>query len=256
MTYTTEERKQRVDKYFIKTPDKPNYAEYVSVVVVGLIMMIWGYSTGGLGGWFVLMIGLTILIKSLQRAYKVWEQYSNEFKKAEPKANDKGMDYMLNKGYLMIQVIARQRLDIDEEDTSAEPFVIYGPAYKSPIIDGKDGKWRSKQYDFLWLFLTDHKIATFKCIFDMGKGEILQDSIKEFPIKDITNLEIENTNNFHQQSQKIVIQTLNLYTSGGNKISVNYIFGNGTSPAENTIKAIRKRLKEYSDKFSGGMQPG
>jgi hypothetical protein len=164
----------------------------------------------------------------------------------------------------MVEKGARERLDIDIEDSRAHPLVIDGPAANTSMGIGKDKILRFRHHNMILFFLTNHNVASFECVLDLGCGEILNDRTKEFPYKDITNLETETTNDtFTYMGEKKFntngIKEFKLYTSGANKMSANYIFskGNGESEyvlppstAENTIRAIRKRLKEYKDQIS------
>lgn len=262
MNYTQDERKERVYKFFIKTPDKPDYNRYKIIIAVCVILIVVGYSQGGSLG-ITMIIGLVGLFMTLKKFYAISKQYSIEFKIAEPKATDIEMDQWLKDGHNIALNEARKRLDIDIDDESADPLMIDGPAANALIGPGKDRILRFSSHDILLIFLTDHNIATFKCTFDLSIGEILQDSTKEFPYKDITNLETNTTPDtfYYKGSEKKGVkgvQKLSLYTSGVNNISVNYFFSKEisedyivpASDAENTIKAVRKRLKEYKDKYS------
>ncbi|HYC27672.1 MAG TPA: hypothetical protein VEB42_02635, partial [Chitinophagaceae bacterium] len=95
-------------------------------------------------------------------------------------------------------------------------------------------------------------------------GYIVEQDTREFPYKDITNLEtITRNTSIEFASEKISAikgkQEFSLYTSGNNKISVYYLFSKSStsvddyiippSDAESTIKAVRKKLKEYKDRI-------
>jgi hypothetical protein len=191
--------------------------------------------------------------------------YNDLYNKAEPKYSDGEMDNLLAAGMQQVLLEARERLDIDSDDTRSEPLIIDGPEANTILGHGKDKILRFRHHNILVFFLTDHNIASFQCTLDLGCSEILRDKTKEFPYKDITNLETETNNDFfHYSDNKKLnvagIKKLSLYTSGGNATSINYIFSKDAadpdgyklppSDAENTIKAIRKKLKEYKDKFS------
>lgn len=256
---TKTERLELVAKYFIHTPPKPNYTAEKIWGVAGIILVILSLQTTGL--WALL--GLISFGVGVVKYLKNKSAYDEEFKRAEPKATDGQMDNWFDEGMRMVEEQARERLDIDLEDTSARPLIIDGPASNTYIGKGKDKMIRFRHHNVIIFFLTEHNVATFQCVLDLGCGEILNDRTKEFPYKDITNLETETTNDtFHYvndiKSSVTGIQVFNLYTSGANKMSANYIFLKGTSEdfivppstAESTIKAIRKRLKEYKDRFN------
>ncbi len=253
------ERIELVAKYFIPTPEKPNYLLEKILAIGGGILILISNITSGL--WAIL--GLIALGIGAYRFFKIKSEYDAAYKKAEPKATDEQMDKWLNEGLSMVMKQARERLDIDEEDSSANPLIIDGPAAQTHIGKGKDKVVRFNRHNIIIFFLTEHNVATFQCILNLGVGEILNDKTKEFPYKDITNLETETTTDtFYYvndiKSSVTGIQAFNLYTSGTNKMSANYLFQKGTSEdyiippstAESTIKAIRKRLKEYKDRFN------
>ena len=259
-------RNELVGKYFVKTPDKPSYTGYIIGIALFAILMIGGFPQRG--GAAVVMrlagfIGLVIVLKNLYTRNRV---YTRAYNKAVPKATDDQMDTWFEEGKKMVIEEARKRLDIDAGDDRAYPQMIDGPAGGSYIGSGADRKLRFSLHNILLIFLTDHHVATFQCTLDLGLGEILHDKTKEFPYKDITNLETQTANEqFHYRNDEKIalkgLQTLSLYTSGGNVISVNYMFSKNTgtdkddyiypnSDAEDTIRAIRKKLKDYKDKVS------
>ena len=266
MEIKQKQRNQLVYKYFIKTPDKPNYTGYFIGIAIFALLMLIGFSQRGGMAVFLGLIGLVGLGIVFKKFYTRKKEYTDAFNRAEPKATDKQMDDWFEQGKQMVIAEARKRLDIDADDELADAPMIDGPADGSYLGPGTDRVLRFNKHNILLIFLTDHNVATFQCILDLGLGEILQDRTKEFPYKDITNLETQTANqNFHYRNEEKIaikgLQTLSLYTSGGNVISVNYIFskntGTGTddyiypnSNAENTIRAIRKRLKDYKDNLS------
>jgi hypothetical protein len=259
-----EQQIEKVDKYFIKTPDKPNYLFSRILMILGIVLLAYGYGNNyhdigamaSLAGMVFLLIGFFSYL-SRRSVYK------RLYKKAEPKYNDKEMDDLVENGINQVISEARERLDIDAEDIRSLPLYIDGPEKDSLMGYGKDKILRFRYHNILVFFLTDHNIATFHCTLDLGCSEILQDRTKEFPYKDITNLETETTNDvFHYSTNKKLnvegIKKLSIYTSGGNVTSVNYFFDKDVadtddyklppSDAEQTIRAIRKKLKEYKDR--------
>jgi hypothetical protein len=265
-------RPELVLKFFIKTPKTPRYTSYYIGIGVFLLGLLVSTTQRGIPAAFLTLgcfIGLIIVLRNW---YVRHRDYTAAYKKAEPKATDQQMDDWLRQGTDDVIKAARKRLDIDEDDISAVPMIIDGPTNDSYIAPGTDRVLRFKRHNMLLIFLTDHNVATFQCIYDLGPGEIFEDKTKEFPYKDITNLETHTSNHmfYYLNDQKVAIkgaQTLNIYTSGGNVISVNYIYEKKTtedpddyiypvSTGETTIRAIRKRLKEYKDRFSSESRQG
>lgn len=265
-TYTKKERRERVFKYFIETPVKPNNLLWIGSIIALSVLVIKGYWQGGGIGVFLVLLGLIGLYVVLKKLFKITKEYRLAFNRAEPKATDAEMDEWLDTGYRIVLEEAKRRLGLDDDDISTHPLQIDGPDATSLMRPGKDRVLRFSHHNILLLFLTDHNIATYKCIFDLGIGEILQDSTKEFPYHDITNLETKtaaDTFHYYKGSEKTRIggvQTLSLHTSGGNHIGANYFFSRDRdteedykappSTAELTIKAIRRRLTEYKNRYS------
>ncbi len=261
-----EKQIEKVNKYFIKTPKKPKYLFQQIAMTLGIVLLVIAYNNihqengmiTGVAGLILLLIGFLIYI-SKRSVYK------SLYKKAEPKYTDEEMDGLLEDGINQVISDARERLDIDAEDIRSLPLRIDGPEKNTLTGYGKDKILRFRYHNILVFFLTDHNIATFHCTLDLGCSEILQDKTKEFPYKDITNLETETTNDtFYYSTDKKLnvegIKKLSIYTSGANVTSVNYIFSKDIpesdgyrlppSDAEKTIKSIRKKLKEYKDRES------
>ena len=258
-----QKRNELVYKYFIATPEIPNYQPYYIGMVIFLLLFLLPPRMHTIAGGLLGFLGIIGLIVTLKKWYDRRKEYTEAYKKAEPKATDQQMDEWLAKGIADVTAEARKRLDLDGDDIKADPLRIDGPAEKSYIAPGADRMLRFNRHNILLVFLTSHHVATFQCILDLGLGEILLDRTKEFPYKDITNLETNTANQeFHYRNDikmgTIGEQTFGLYTSGGNVIAVNYLFSksNGKdfvdykfpdSHAESTIRAIRTRLKEYKD---------
>lgn len=264
------ERENLVRKYFIPTPRHPNYFwnYFWLLAAAGLIGFPFFYSHLAPNTQrYILFAGALILIIVLIQYSAKRSRYKLAYNLAEPKASDEQMDNWLDEGKAMILTTAKERLDIDADDISSHPLIIDGPASQTSIKPGKDKILRFITHNILLFFLTEHNVSIFQCHFNLGLGEILEDKTKEFPYKDITNLETEtSTDTFYYENETKTkidgVKSFSLFTSGGNKISINYFFiknitdsdGYRFPPAddENTIKAIRKRLKEYKDKFTGG----
>ena len=264
------QRDELAVKYFRDTPGTPNYVPYYIAMGVSLFLFLVGSSMRtGMGALYTLL-GIVGLIISIRKFLILRNKYTAEYKWSTPKATDQQMDQWLAEGKTMVIKEARRRLDLEESQESTVPLIIDGPAKSTSIGKGEDRVLRFKRHNMLVIFLSEHQVATFQCILDLGLGEILEDHTKEFPYKDITNLETQTSNDeFHfRDGERIAlkgIQMLGLYTSGANVISVNYLYrkNNSSNPddyiyppsdAEDIIRAIRKRLKEYKDKFSTDKQ--
>ncbi len=260
-----EKQLERVAKYFIKTPEAPHYLSQQITMIAGGILILYAIVVKNPTAIIAGVIGLILLLVGFSKYGNKKSEYKKLYNKAEPKASDEEMDRLLSEGKQQALSEAYERLDIDPEDTSTIPLMIDGPEKNSLIGSGKDKILRFRHHNILLFFLTDHNIATFHCTLDLGCSEILKDKTTEFPYTDITNLATETTTDTfyylnNEKSRVEGIQSLSLYTSGGKNTTVNYILSKGAndpdgyklpqSDAEKTIKAIRKRLKEYKDRFS------
>jgi len=271
------EREDLVKKYFLRTPSKPNYFWNFLWITISIILIIIGVmmlqaSNGRNSDQFLIIVvaGLVFFIISFFSFLAKRNRYRRAYNMTEPKATDEQMDHWLDEGREMILKTAMKRLDVEDDDISNIPLVIDGPDEKTSVRPGKDKILRFRIHDMLLFFLTEHNVSTFQCFYDLGSNEILEDGTKEFPYKDITSLETETVKSddpfykFEKRKKIDELKSLSLYTSGGNCISIYYFdpevshntedYRLPPSDAEKTIKAIRKRLKEYKDKFSSGLQ--
>jgi hypothetical protein len=259
-------RIEAVKKYFTVTPKKPDHIRnYLLLSLGGTGILLAMIGLEGFISWALGLISLYLAIKGGLSYLTLQGEYEKAYSKAEPKPTDAQLDKWLKNDKDMVLEEALKRLDIEYEDTANAPLIIDGPADKSKWIIGKDKLLRFSNHDILLFFLTEHHVATYKCELDLSSGAILNELSREFPYKDITNLETSTVNSFIQFSgdTKIEVhgtQRFSLFTSGGNQITIKYFFNKQASAtteyllppsdAENTIKTIRKRLKEYKDKFS------
>jgi len=262
------QRDELAVKYFRFTPETPNYLPYYIGIGVSLVLFLFSHYLGYGAGAIWTLLGLIGLIVFIRKFLIRRNKFTSDYNWSMPKATDRQMDQWLEDGRKMVIEEARKRLDLPESEESTHPLLIDGPTENTLIGAGSDRVLRFKRHDILVIFLTQHHVATFQCTIDLGLGEILGDSTKEFPYKDITNLETQTSRHeFHFRGEKRLalkgVQTLGLYTAGANAITINYIYSqnNAANPedfiyppsdAEPTIRAIRKRLKEYKDRFSNG----
>jgi len=261
--HAKEQQIEKVNKHFVKTPKKPSYVFAIILILLGAGALIFGVNNGrseigdgsSVVGLVLVLVGFLIFISK-------WSTYKSLYKKAEPKYSDDEMDRLLKEGKEQVISNARERLDIDIEDTRSA-LIIDGPENNTVMGYGEDKMLRFRYHNILVLFLTDHNIASYHCTLDLGCSEILQDKTKEFPYKDITNLETETTNDvfYYSDKKKLNVEGIkkfSIHTSGGNASSVNYIFSDDAtdkdgkklppSDIDKTMNAIRKKLKEYNDR--------
>lgn len=265
----TNSRERLVNNYFADLPAKPDTRSNAFYLILGLLSAIIGISAGTAETYgMVLLIGGLVIafiqalsIQSKNKAYK------DAFEAVNNKATDEQLDAWFIQDLKMIREQAYIRLNIEPEDASADPLTMDGPAKGARFAAGADKVLRFSQHEVTLFFLTMHNVAIFKCILNLAKEKLSEEVTKEFPYKDITNLETVTINDKEQlvSGKKMAVkgeQMFSLYTSGGNNISVQYYFSKKfeentdfmlpMSEGENTIKAIRKRLQEYKDRFLVG----
>jgi hypothetical protein len=265
-------RSQLVDRYFADKPLKPSIIPCLAIIFLGCLFIIpligvrhiESMSNGEMlyKSLAELLIGFGVVL-----VMEVNEKYKRLLEEAAKKPSDYQMDKWLREDMEIIQRQALQRLDMYLEDTSSAPLIIDGPAEKSQMVIGEQDRIvRFKVHEISVYCLTEHLVATFQCRWDMQSEEILRDETKEFPYKDITNLETAMIkSNISKEGKVIALQGIfqfGIYTSGVNKITNSYFITASTegmdeyklprSDAEDAIKVIRKRLKEYKDMNNQG----
>ena len=272
-------RKMLVDNYFMKKP-QPDYLPQILIVAGGLFVCFAGsqikertYTELGevinvitIGGWRLIAIGIAaVLIAGI-----LWIQKYNSvvnFNNRE-KATDQQMDDWLNSDKQMVLQESLQALDMESDDANAWPLMIDGPHKDARMAVGDDKILRYSIHDIVIFYLTEHHTATFQCKLDMALGCVVSHSTREFPYKDITNLETTtvNTTTEFASGRKTAVtgrQQFSLHTAGANRLSIDYFFNKSStneneyilqpSDAEATIKAVRKKLKEYKDRIIPGV---
>jgi len=198
--------------------------------------------------------------------------------------SDEQMDRWVKEDIPRIKEIALEALDLEHEDLDnlrIYPIISNAEQYARDLgipirfKDGKqDGKRRRTYYKVVIVFLTSYNVALYECIVSMKLGEPVASHTKEFPYKEITNLETkyrikENVKSSDGMGSG-VIKTFLISTSGSNNIEVDYFFFEKKSDlysteqdydeflakqekklrgkaeeASNIIRAIRVKLREY-----------
>lgn len=274
-----------VQKYFTKTPHESEYINtpkisvmFVTCLIIGISLLGFGFailqSTGSMFssfwsfvntilGWIIILGGVFSLFMVLVDRWSYWEEkasYKKAYDEAEPKPSDSEIDQWRERDISNIIGRAYQRLGLDPEDNTAKPLILGGPAdhEDTKFAIGRDGRVRYTHINILVVFLTEYKIATYQCIHSLQYEGILNDGTKEFPYKEITNLETKmftkSITFINDQSVSNGVEQFALYTTGANVIDVTYSFSQSklvtVGSAEYTIKAIRRKLEEYKMKYT------
>lgn len=252
-------REEMVKKYFIRDPKKPEYGESVLLMVGGAVVIIAGLATLI---WLV-VIGVIMGIAGGIKYNELRSAYLKLIEEAEPKPADDQIDKWFEENSKIILAESYVRLNKKEEELSTEPFMVYGPGWDAKWAKGKDNVWRYSSHNITVFFLTDHQAIFYQGVIDLGTGCIISDITNEFPYKDITNL---HTSTEYKMTVKVEgkellkrgFRTFSICTSGSDRMEVSYNFKTEKneddqftdSGADYAVKALRKRLKEYKDKFS------
>lgn len=253
-----------VRKYFLNKPPSPDYSHQILYTLGGLILLAMGIKDTWTVGWLFNSVSLVIIVVQTIIMVNKYNVYMKADEETHGKATDQQMDDWLKEDKQMMLTESMQALDMEYNDTSAFPLMIEGRAKGAYMAVGADKVLRFSAYDIVIFYLTEHHVAAFQCHLDMAKGSIVEQKTQEFPYKDITNLETATTNSYveYTSNKKTAIigkQEFGLHTSGGNHIRINYSFNKFTdknndfilppSEGETTIKAVRKKLKEYKDRY-------
>jgi len=280
MSNSSNNRREAVRKYFTETPSKPdapNYSKDKTNMAVGggllLLALFLLFSGQGLyillgvvSGYFgfgFLTNGISEYLRRKKEYKKSMSQYERDFDMAEPKPSDSQIDQWMNEDIEKITREALRRLDLENDDCSKEPWKIGGPsAFKDTRYRvGRDGKTRYSHFNILVVFLTKYHVATYQCDHGLEYGQTLSDRTQEFPYREITNLGTQIDKKLihligDQVESERGMHEFILATSGANVIQVAYEFARNTDHkgdlykigGEETIRAIRSRLKDYKDK--------
>lgn len=271
------DRPEAVRKYFTKTPAEPEEPDYSSkqtqMTIGGILLLITLFLLfsgkgflillgiiGGIVGFNLLREGFSKYSEMKEEYEKASAQYRRDYALSEPKPSDEQIDQWLDDDKKNIIAESLRKLDLDREDYKVEPFILGGPddSQDTRYARGKDGKIRYSRFNILIVYLTDHNVSTYQSRNDLVYGQTLSDTTREFPYKEITNLELETINkniSLVDGKRDFVsgVHQFALYTSGGNIIKVIYSFAKSADQnneiirigTEDTIKAIRKKLEEY-----------
>jgi Leucine-rich repeat (LRR) protein len=276
-------RAEAVRKYFTTTPDKPVEPDYSSnknkmgvgggLIVLALILFLSKQGLlvllGIISGYFgfkLLNDGFSTYSRRKKDYEKDYEKYEKDYERAMPKPSDKEMDQWLENDIQKIVDESLKRLDLEHDDYKSNPLWIGGPATGIKEIKyakGEDKKTRYSHFNILVVYLTEYHVATYQCHNEMYHGQTINDRTQEFPYKEITNLGTQTIKERIRLLDDILdfesgMQEFTLATSGANVISVAYKFARNADSegelvsiggGEDTIAAIRKKLKDYQQKY-------
>ncbi|MEO3807406.1 hypothetical protein ABGB17_00240 [Sphaerisporangium sp. B11E5] len=195
------ERRKRVRKYFVKSPNPFDRVMALSLLVAAGVCAVAGVATLSYSreigvGAFVLGVigGITGAVMS--------SSYRDAYAQAEPKPTDAEMDRLLANDLLAIEKIAMTSLNLTAEDLETgendwdpirtlsrdpapqrpgrRPILIYGPSTHSGYTVGKDEVWRFEAYEVMVICPTHHHLAIYRSELDLLTGKLFMEETQEY----------------------------------------------------------------------------
>jgi len=143
------------------------------------------------------------------------------------------------------------KLGVDEDEVKLiEPIKVSGYYYyaigSQPLFKkGKDGRWRSSNYESTIMLFSENQIHAYTYRFSLVENE-KSELTDEYFYKDVVSVStstdnVSFTNPETKKPDNITFQNFKLTTSGGTSIS-NAMWDSGT--VENSIQGMRQLLKQ------------
>jgi hypothetical protein len=145
---------------------------------------------------------------------------------------DDQVDTWLREDIANIVPNALTKCGLESADLVGEPLVITGPVYWSVTgidkIDllykkGKDGYARFSVYDVTIIFLTDQRLTSYRCDFNLLKNVWLNEATTEYFYQDVVSVSTREVSTSYTlpNGQKLVsAQTFSVQVPSGDAISV------------------------------------
>lgn len=268
---SNETREKAVAKYFIRTPQKPDYKDTTttSIVAVGSgIATLIGFVGFGDGLWWLFFLGGFIAWTSIaswiemEKSNKTdREYYESAYKRAEPKPSDQQMDTWHQADLKRIRNQVLSKLDLLPDQILGDPNIVVGPSEGTSAALGKDNTVRFSSYDIVIVYLTDYHLAAYSCTVDMHTGLETKESTQEYHYQDVVSVATQTDNS---RMFKLIVdgqdkplanyQKFSLSVASGERIEVvislpqldDIIKNARLAPtgAENAVKVIRAMLRE------------
>jgi hypothetical protein len=205
---TATERKRRVEKYFIRTPDNSEKVKAILTMSAAGFMAIIGLAITGSSaplGLIVLAVALFVAF----RGYRRMRAYLDEYHKAEPKPSGHELDRYLASDLNHIEKRALQELDLTEDDLETgdqdwdpvealargefdrpkkRPIVVYGPDPASGFALGDDFIWRFRTYQIMVICPTRHHLALFRTELNLLTGGQFHEQTQEYQYSHVVSV--------------------------------------------------------------------
>jgi hypothetical protein len=195
------ERKRRVEKYFILTPDSSEKNKAILTLSAAAVLAIIGLIllTG------TVFVGLIFLAGAAYVGYKGGKRYRDYhelYRKAEPKPSGRELDEYLARDIAQIEVHAMRELDLTPDDLETDhqkwdpvmalgsgrversekkrPIIVYGPQPVSGFAIGDDNIWRFRTYEVMVICPTHHHLALFRTELSLLSGGLFHQETQEY----------------------------------------------------------------------------
>jgi hypothetical protein len=197
---TATERKRRVEKYFIRTPDNSDKVKAtVTMSAAGLLAVIGLAITASSAPLGLILLAVAMFVA--YRGYRRLRTYLDEYHKAEPKPSGRELDLYLASDLNTIEKQAMQALDLTEDDLETgdqewdpvealakgeydrpkkRPIVVFGPDPESGFALGDDKIWRFRTYEVMVICPTRHHLALFRTELSLLSGGLFHEQTQEY----------------------------------------------------------------------------
>jgi len=211
-------------KYF--DADKATLSRNVKIIlIIAGVLLLAAYGIG------LLLIGVVILFHFLDKSAN------------NKRISDSELDHLCESQFSDLRAEALNRIGLDEDEVSAANHIqvsSYDTTSKGMGIkyrQGKDGVWRSSQYEVALFFFSNDLVHCFVRRFSIIRNE-QKDTVEEYFYRDIVSLKVDQNDKDAHGGEFI-----ELTTSAGT--TFRYSFKKADSEKVNrSINAMRNLIKE------------
>lgn len=200
---------ERNKKYFKQSSPKTG----ILFVIVGLIL------TFALAQSAAILIGLLLLAIGGTLLYFVYA--------GQPTDADIDADAASTIADVQSRALSKLGLDADQV-TLIDPVVVHGYYYKNiasgvQVKLGKDGIFRSSNYEGVVLFFSEHQLHAYKFQFSLVSPQESREQTDEYFYKDVVSVSTQSEtfkiNDIKGNSQQVNFEEFKLTTTGGTSIT-------------------------------------
>lgn len=244
------DRKEKVTRYFTRTPAKVSPAGHVALFTFALVLAVVAIAAHNFFSLLLIAAAAWVSKKGYAQ-YKRYRAFLKAWAAAEPKPADEELDrwldedieYIKRKGGRKLQLKAREDFDGGDLITSAVIVVgvpdasAMGSRRPPAVRAGKDGRVRANHYDVLILFLTGQVISSYRCILQLATGDLLWDETRMYHYANIVGVSSVSI-----PVQAPVAQLVDVLSQKENDISAAHKF---------TLSVVNGETLQVTTQFSG-----